>query len=261
MIGEGIGCDSRCCAVVRTVATWRPVAAGVLLIAGVALAAGVVRADNGTSLLDALAGLREQGYQIIYSDDLVTTSQRIDVAAIDLDQVQAALGRIGLTLSRRGDIWLVVRNHDVPPSLTLHIVSTSGEAIAAAEFQFGRKGERTYVNGANGRFLVTWPANTVDAITIRARDHYPRTLPLSEVDRTIVLQPIEQIENVIVTGSRHLVPATIGLGSATSITADEMTGVPALAGDSMRITDRCRACRRSASQPSRWCAAVCRTRP
>ena len=138
-------------------------------------------------LLDALAGLREQGYQIIYSDDLVTTSQRIDVAAIDLDNVQAALGRIGLTLSRRGDIWLVVRNQDVPPSLTLHVVSTSGEVIAAAEFQFGRKGERTYVNGANGRFLVTWPANTVDAITIRARDHYPRTLPLSEIDGTIVL--------------------------------------------------------------------------
>ena len=190
------------------------------------------------SLIDALASLREQGYQIVYSNDLVTTSQRIDVAVVNFDSVQIALAKVGLTLSRRADIWLVVRNDgrtavaDTPSRLH------QGANIAAAEFQFGRRGERTYVNGSDGLFVVKWPAYAVNAITIRARDHYPRTLPLSEVDGTIVLQPIEQIENVIVTGSRYLVPAQIALGSSTSVTADEMSGVPALAGDSMRVTNR-----------------------
>jgi hypothetical protein len=129
--------------------TWRPVAVGLLLTASLVWAAGAC-ADSGIALIDALATLRDQGYQIIYSNDLVTTSQRIDVARVDLVNVQAALARIGLKLSPRGDIWLVVRDQDAHPSLSLHVVSTKGDAIPTAEFQFGRKGERTSVAGHDG---------------------------------------------------------------------------------------------------------------
>jgi outer membrane receptor protein involved in Fe transport len=196
------------------------------------------RADDGVSLIEALATLRNQGYQIVYSNDLVTTSQRIKVDVINLGTVKAALGSMGLRLSRSGDIWLLVSDQDKRPSLTFHVVSMTGETIAAAEFQFGRAGERTLVRGADGLFVVKWPDYSVDVVTVHARDHYPRTLLLSQIEGPIVLQPIDRVENVIVTGSRNVVPSRIASESAAAITADEMNNTPSLAGDSMRVTNR-----------------------
>jgi outer membrane receptor for ferrienterochelin and colicin len=235
--GRELGWRSRPRVMLNVLTAWRLAAIALVQIVCVAWSAGA-RADDLVSLIDVLATLRAQGYQIIYSNDLVTTSQRIDVGVIDLEAVQAAVARIGLRLSRSGDLWLVVRDQEVQPSLTLRVVSASGAAIEAAEFQFGRQGERTLVSGADGRFRVQWPAYSVDAVTIRVRDHYPRTLPLSEIGGLIVLQPIDRVETVIVTGSRHVVPSRIASESATSITRDEMNSTPSLAGDSMRVTNR-----------------------
>ncbi len=196
------------------------------------------RAADDILVIDALAELRAQGYQIFYSNDLVTPSQRIDLAVVDLDSIQAALERIGLKLSQSGDIWMVVRDGTAVAALAVRLIASDGKAISVAEFQFSGQRQRHVVRADAGVFVMEPPERPIDSITIRVRDHYPRTLRLRELAEPVVMQPIDRIETVIVTGSRHVVPGGIAIGSAAAITQDEMTRTPALAGDSMRVTNR-----------------------
>ena len=54
----------------------------------------------------------------------------------------------------------------------------------------------------------------------------------------IVLTVDEEIETIIVTGTRHRLPQRSVTGSTTTVLADEVSMVPVLAGDAMRITNR-----------------------
>ncbi len=220
-----------------TLRTWRSAAITLLQIACTVWSVGAC-ADDSISLVDALATLRSQGQQIFYSSDAVTPSQRITVPYVNLETVKAAAASLGLEFIRRDNLWLVVRNPAMRPSLTLHVVSTSGAELMSAEFQFGGQPHPVTVRGSAGTFVVQWPQHTSGMLTIRARDHYPRTISVSQIDGPIALQPIDLIENVIVVGSRHIVPTRIAAEPAVAITSDELNGTPALAGDSMRITNR-----------------------
>jgi outer membrane cobalamin receptor len=142
---------------------------------------GLVAASRATeqlALIDALAVLRAQGYEIVYSTDLVTSALSIDVEQVDFDSVAQALAGLGLRLERNGDVWLVARM-PVPPR------PPAGSPAPAA-------------------------TTHVDA----------------------------PLETMIVTGSRHRVPAGIEATSNTTLTAEEMAVTPALAGDAMRVTNR-----------------------
>ncbi len=151
------------------------VIAALLLLVGSAFAA---HAAVRVALVDALASLHAQGYEIVYSDDLVSASLHIDVAQIDFEHVQNALPALGLKFVRSGELWLVVR----------------------------------------------------DPVTVETPR--PQVVPAAETAQA------PGIETVIVTGSRHLVPAGLMGASTTTLTAEEMNLTPALAGDAMRVTNR-----------------------
>ena len=190
------------------------------------------------SLVDALTRLRDQGYEIFYSNDLVTSSQRINISVVDIENVRAALPQLGLSLTRSGDSWLVVSDLSAASVLDLQIVSASGDPIDDVEFRMvGEKAQRV-TRAANSIFAVKLPAGPRKAVTIRAENHYPRTIRLAGPGEVIVLQPLGRIENVIVTGSRHVVASGVGMDSSTTLSAEEMDAAPALAGDAMRVTAR-----------------------
>jgi outer membrane receptor for ferrienterochelin and colicin len=135
-----------------------------------------LNAAQRLNLIDALNVLRGQGFEIVWSNDLVSNALSIDVARVDFDSVAAALPALGLRFEHSGDVWLVTR----------------------AEAQSGPVPQ--------GR----------DAKT--------------DVGAT-------PLETVIVTGSRHHVPAGVDAAHDT-ISAEDMRVTPALAGDAMRISTR-----------------------
>src|SRR5262245_10667447 len=77
----------------------------------------VAMAATELTLVDALKSLHEQGYQIVYSNDLVRSSMRINVAAVDFENVQAALPGVGLKMIASDGVWLIVRDPSAAPSL------------------------------------------------------------------------------------------------------------------------------------------------
>ena len=215
---------------------WRIGALVVVQLVCVAWTLGA-QADSPVSLIDALSTLRGQGYEIFYSNDLVTASQRIDVGVITFEHVQAALPALGLKFARRGNSWLVVSTSATSFWITLHIVSASGEPIDKIEYQV--PGEHTLhdATAAGEWFALKLPSRSTAAVTIRARDYHPRTISVSAANDVIVLQPLSQIENVIITGSRHVLPAGIATDSAVTLSAGQLDITPALAGDVMRATN------------------------
>lgn len=144
-----------------------------------AMLASTAHGSEHIALIDAFVALRQQGYEIVYSNDLVTSSLRIDVAQVTFSQVQEALPKLGLKFVLNGRMWLVVR---APPPVA-----------AAPRVRIARPGADMRPDG---------------------------------------------IENVIVTGSRHVVPGGTHGPSTTTVTAEEMNLTPALAGDVMRVANR-----------------------
>jgi len=65
-------------------------------------------AAERVALVDALSTLHAQGYEIVYSNDLVTSAMQIDVSEVDFGHVQAALPKLGLKFVASGDLWLIV---------------------------------------------------------------------------------------------------------------------------------------------------------
>lgn len=90
-----------------------------------------VAAATQLTLVDALKSLHEQGYQIVYSNDLVTPSMRIDVAEVDFDHVRAALPKLGLKIVANETVWLVVRDPSVLPRPRMQVPAAKPDADAA----------------------------------------------------------------------------------------------------------------------------------
>ncbi len=57
-------------------------------------------------------------------------------------------------------------------------------------------------------------------------------------ERAQALPPPELIETIIVTGTRHRFPQRVAADSATTLLSEELSVVPTLAGDAMRVTNR-----------------------
>ena len=66
------------------------------------------------SLTELIAALQRQGNSIVYSNELVHPSQRVQVDSIDLQSLERALISLGLRLESSAGVWLVVRGDDIP---------------------------------------------------------------------------------------------------------------------------------------------------
>ncbi len=196
------------------------------------------KADASIALIDALTILRTQGYEIFYSNDLVTPSQRISIGVVDFDSVEKALPALGLRFTRSGDSWLVESAPAAASSLTVRIVSASGEPIDKIEYQTPGDHKAHVATASGDRFELKLPSRSAAAVTIHAHDHHSQTISVpAAANDVVVLQPLTRIENVIVTGSRHVLPSGIGQNSAITLSAEELDTTPTLAGDAMRTTN------------------------
>jgi outer membrane receptor protein involved in Fe transport len=90
----------------------------------------VATAATELTLVDALKSLREQGYQIVHSNDLVTSSMRIDVAEVDFERVRAALPNLGLKIVANDGVWLVVRDPPGAPRPQAPVTAAKPDADA-----------------------------------------------------------------------------------------------------------------------------------
>jgi outer membrane receptor protein involved in Fe transport len=140
-----------------------------LLWAGMVLTA---HAGEEVPLVDALAALREQGYEIVYSNDLVTSSLRIDVVEVTFDAVLNALSELGLELVRSGAIWLVVRDPAAaPPAAPVRSVVTDAETrIDAIETVIVTGSRHRVPSGLNGASAATVTAAEMDVTPALAGD-------------------------------------------------------------------------------------------
>ncbi len=100
------------------------------LLIGIGCAASSAGAER-IALVDALERLRQQGYDFIYSNDLVTSSLYVEVGQMTLDEVRAALPGIGLQLVRQDDVWLVVRAPSEPPAAPSPVAAVTPAATGS----------------------------------------------------------------------------------------------------------------------------------
>ncbi len=141
-------------------------------IAALLLWFGLVFAAHGAvrvALVDALASLRDQGYEIVYSNDLVSSSLRIDVAQLDFEHVQNALPALGLEFLRSGELWLVVRGQTpTVPAPRAPLVATAEEGQTPGIETVIVTGSRhlvpTGLMGASGTTLTAEEMNLTPAL-------------------------------------------------------------------------------------------------
>lgn len=69
-------------------------------------------------LVDLIAEVRDQGYSIVYSSDLVHGGLRVDAGDASLASLQRVLPALGLRLERKGDILLIEPGPRVQPETT-----------------------------------------------------------------------------------------------------------------------------------------------
>jgi outer membrane receptor protein involved in Fe transport len=120
-----------------------------------------VFASVHVALIDALVALHEKGYQIVYSNDLVTSSMHIDVDEIDFGHVQAALPELGLKFVANGDMWLIIRD----PAAASH---KHAQVVAAAPHARSEGIETLIVTGS--RHLMPSGLSSASSTTVTSTD-------------------------------------------------------------------------------------------
>jgi len=72
------------------------------------------------ALTELIESLREQGFNILYSSDLVNRSIRVSVADDSIEDLAQALASVGLSLRREDSVWVVTRGEQETPDIDLH---------------------------------------------------------------------------------------------------------------------------------------------
>lgn len=186
---------------------------------------------------EALVGLQKQGYAIVFSTDVVPPDLYIDLDLSDLtvQSVRRALGEAGLDLVPLGELLLVTKPVPPAPASTLRLISGAGIEIETAELVIDG---RTVPIRRNRDGLFECSIDIGSEVTISAPGHQPTAATIWMSNQEILLYEIPKIATVIVTGSRYRLPHRSSTGSSTTYSAEEMSLVPALGGDSMRVATR-----------------------
>ncbi|WIO74899.1 TonB-dependent receptor [Porticoccaceae bacterium LTM1] len=210
-----------------------------ILLCGQLLPAADVLAD-GQSLVDVINDLRSRGYNIIYSSSLVTSRDSVPVETHTIADLAKALNHIGLTIQRRGAVWVIAQDSVARQTLTGYLLSPSGVPVASGYLVNIATGLRVEVDEA-GYFQLE-NIQQGDTLLIGGRGYFERsivpfgeTTPPEKVMR-LVLQPRDILENLIVTGSRHHLPFATDFRSH-SLALEELSLIPALGGDAMHAVN------------------------
>ncbi|MEQ8860558.1 MAG: TonB-dependent receptor [Pseudomonadales bacterium] len=183
-------------------------------------------------LADIVARLAALGHPITFSTDLVSPGALVEVSEDSPAALIRALTPLGLTLERVDERWVITRATDAAPSVSrLTIRSAQNLPLEDAEARWrGRALPLQEI--ADGVYRIPLAAGNV--VSIRASQHRPQLVRLDRSSREVVLEPLQIIENVIVTGTRHRLSGRSITGSVTTLDAEELATIPTLGNDAMR---------------------------
>ncbi len=189
------------------------------------------------SLQSAVEQLAKQGEIIIYSDDLVSPDQTIDLETPSITRFREAIAPLGLDLERVGDRWLIGQSRRAPEGLArLHIRAADGASLQGLEATWGGLSHALEAD-RGGSYRI--PLNAGATVTVRADGYEPQVVRISGEHVTdVVLEPVDLVEHVIVTGTRHRLNERGATGTLHTVSPDEMAEMPAVAGDAMRAVTR-----------------------
>jgi outer membrane receptor for ferrienterochelin and colicin len=203
------------------------------------LAWTAVGASTRVLLTDVLRALEQQGITVVFSAELIDSDAELEIGDISPGTVDRALRALGLTLVQDGAFWLIAPleakpPRPAPPMARLTLRSRAGARLESVTVRSGVESKSVAVD-ARGRTGVVLPLGA--QVEVAARGHWPVRTTLQEAEQLILLEPRIDIETVIVTGTRHHLPAGLTIGSAATFTAEQLETVPALGGDSIRIVN------------------------
>ncbi len=206
----------------------------VVLSAALAARAAVAAPMEIRTAVEQLAKL---GHVVTYSDDLVKPDQIIDVETPSLSELSQAIAPLGLQLEPVGDNWVISRRSPIPQrSARLSIRSGGRLPLRAVEALWNGR-EHPLQPGSDGTYTV--PLDAGPTVTVRAEGHVPQVVTLSsEATAHVVLEPVEVIENVIVTGTRHRLAERSVTGTLNTVSTEELATVPSVGGDAMGAVNR-----------------------
>ncbi len=207
----------------------RVLAAAVLLGASWAPGAALAAPEP---LGEAIERLSAVGHSILFNTDLVLPGTLVELREDTPAALIRALEPLGLTLQRLDDHWVITRlNPTRAPFSSLLIRSAQNLPVENPEARW-RGRSLPLSPGANGTYRVPAQAGTV--VSIRASQHRPQLVRLAGTSQEVILQPVQLVENVIVTGSRHRLSGRSVTGSVSTLSADELATIPTLGNDAIR---------------------------
>jgi len=225
----------------------RILAAIVGLLAG--SLAGAAAITNRMSLTEAIEAVRDQGFEIVYSSQLVGPWMRVRETPVDPDPLKAldeALAHYQLDLVEGPDgRWLIVASapEERPTPYAVRgrvLAADTGEPLGDARI---RAKKRTAMTNKDGQFeLPGLTAREVDLLILadgyvgvrKKINQSARYEPLQ-----VSLQPVvlPQLEEVLIVASRHAMFDRRGLADQF-LTAEEIRLMPHFANDAFRAFHR-----------------------
>lgn len=196
---------------------------------------------SGRSLVELLELYRAEGYQIVYSSDLVKPGWQLQTspaAGAPRDRLRAVLDSFGLQLEKlSGSNWLVTRARVLATTLQGVVVDRFRIPVVEATVEIGAVTEQSDIWGKfqfqlkPGDYLVRIVA---DGYQESSRRIQIKNRPVQQLHW--MLSAAKRIENVIVTASRYELTNQIA-GSQYRLNRGQIENAPTLGDDAIRAVN------------------------
>ncbi len=180
--------------------------------------------------------LSNHGLALVYSTDRVNESREIFTTGYSKEDLISALNVVGLQVDNINQTHFLVATQPINNAINLCVTSNAGFDIASITVVDGQGNDKSYDVSTGGLVLIDGLLN--QNVVVYSDNHLPSTLHLSGSVINIELQANKAVEDIIVTGSRHVFPVNIDAASTQSMSGDQMRALPSVGGDSLRVANR-----------------------
>lgn len=191
-------------------------------------------AAENMALVDVLERLRDNGHDILYSSELVSPAEWIEIGELTLSGLREALLSSSLELQRVRGVWVITRRAEPLFAISGSVSSDTSDPIRLVQL-LHRKSGRLLSADDRGRFELSRVA-VGDVIDINAPGFLTTTLLVDSArSYRVVLSPEQPFHDVIVYGSVYHLPGAGDVHSPTRLSMEEMKLTPAFGGDTLRV--------------------------